>query len=646
MAGRERRSVSIESTCTAGREDEIQDSIFVFEDDVVDLTYEESAANDLVQDGELPMRRFQTASGSIIKPDDLIEVHHTTMGSYNIQFVKVKIIVQDRSRHFRLRGIPFVRTRNLLGMLPKKLNEVCMILHINRYGQDVESTPLLVEVRPESIVRKRTLVVTNATFPHHSFDMSALQAHTQNKDRQRHRAERLGALFCRWKLKIYFTVQDRKLKRDEQVIERVKGQDASESRYRISEDALCNQWRGGRIKGGSWCPVAGSNMTVNVDMGNGPQVTTSLKRGPRQKYTLFDSFSGAGGVSRGAQSAGFKIQYAVDKAPDVWETYKANFSDAELFQESIDGFIQASQGRRLRTDVLHLSPPCQYFSPAHTREAAHDDENIFSLFGCNELINKIRPRLITVEQTFGIVRDRHRLYLQTLIGDFTQFGYSVRWKVVRLCTWGSAQDRKRLIMIAAAPGEVLPPFPYATHSERGVGGLEPFTTIRRAIGGIRRGDDLHDLRDTKHYNPRKPPLDADRLSGTITTGGSEAYYPDGTRDYTLREYACLQGFPKHHRFIGNKTRVKKQIGNAFPPNTVQVLYKHLEEWMLKEDGMTLDRGSADNFVIIDDDDSDASTNARHSSYPKSSPEMDDIIEISPEWQTRRGNNMHNFIDLT
>lgn len=312
---------------------------------------------------------------------------------------------------------------------------------------------------------------------------------------------------------------------------------------------------------------------------------------------MFDSCSGAGGVSRGALMAGFKVQYAIDKAPEVWNTYQTNFPNTALFRMPLDQLLLDPHIGHMRVDVLHFSPPCQFFSPAHTHMSVHDDENIFALYGCNQLIRKLRPRIITVEQTFGLTHDRHEEHFHAFIQDFTQHNYSIRWKVVRLCNWGAAQDRKRLILIAAAPGERLPPFPAPTHGSGD--GLMPYNTIGKVLRGIRPGDDLHDLDNVQYYNPERPPYDPERLAGTITTRGGDFYYPDGSRKLTLRELASMQGFPKSHRFLGNMTSIKRQIGNAFPPTAVRVLYKHIEKWLLKEDGMIPD-DSFDTIVIEDD----------------------------------------------
>lgn len=445
------------------------------------------------------------------------------------------------------------------------------------------------------------------------------------------------------------TGQGSRKRQCEESLVRLNADDIQDARYRMSEDVLRNRWRGTTMKGGSG--VSPRHTTENyIDIENSGSKRSNRFSG--QKYTLFDSCSGAGGVSRGAQMAGFKIEYAIDKAREVWETYQTNFPDTKLFQMSLGEFLSTIDTVHMRVDILHFSPPCQFFSPAHTHAAAHDDENIFALFGCNQLLKNLRPRIVTVEQTFGLTHDQHCHYFHTLLGDFTQFGYSYRWKIVRLCTWGAAQERKRLIIIAAAPGERLPPFPEATHSQGGTGGLRPLNSIRKALRGIRPGDDLHDLDNVRHFNPPRAAYDADRLAGTITTRGSDLYHPDGERNLTLREFASLQGFPKSHQFFGTTTSIRRQIGNAFPPNTVSVLYKFIEEWLLKQDGIS-PHDPCNNVVLIDDESDkrvvDLDTPGR--TGVRLSPDIEEVFVISSKtvrrrrlWDMRGAGN--TIIDLT
>lgn len=73
---------------------------------------------------------------------------------------------------------------------------------------------------------------------------------------------------------------------------------------------------------------------------------------------------------------------------------------------------------------------------------------------------------------------------------------------------------------------------------------------------------------------------------TITCGGTQGiHHSSGTRDFTVREIACLQGFPTSHEFEGNRTAIKKQIGNAFPSCVVKNIYDHLRKWLEDVDGV-------------------------------------------------------------
>ena len=60
-------------------------------------------------------------------------------------------------------------------------------------------------------------------------------------------------------------------------------------------------------------------------------------------------------------------------------------------------------------------------------------------------------------------------------------------------------------------------------------------------------------------------------------------HPSGQRDLTLREFACLQGFPLEHIFT--EKGVKRQIGNAVPPIVGKLLMEAVKEALLEADGL-------------------------------------------------------------
>ena len=127
-----------------------------------------------------------------------------------------------------------------------------------------------------------------------------------------------------------------------------------------------------------------------------------------------------------------------------------------------------------------------------------------------------------------------------------------------------------------SPGEHLPEYPLPTHGP----GLRPFTTINTAIRQIPRGFADHSpesapKRNVPLYNGDSP------LRNCITTGGSLDIHPSGTRAFTNRELACLQGFPLEHVFGARK--VKMQIGNAVPPSVFKVFLDHIREFLKRAD---------------------------------------------------------------
>ena len=61
-------------------------------------------------------------------------------------------------------------------------------------------------------------------------------------------------------------------------------------------------------------------------------------------------------------------------------------------------------------------------------------------------------------------------------------------------------------------------------------------------------------------------------------------HPNGTRDFTHREFACLQGFPLEHKF--GETGVKKQIGNAVPPVVARAILESVKKALMKADGVS------------------------------------------------------------
>ncbi|RYP80391.1 hypothetical protein DL769_002487 [Monosporascus sp. CRB-8-3] len=536
-------------------------------------------------------------NGMIIEKGTVVEIEKLYKHRLGIQFLKVQLIRQEGSKVI-LQGIPYARARGMRGVFPLKRNEVVEILTIYKNDPREWTAQAAIEVNVEKVLCIRELQLTNTLYPHARFD---IQKFATPKE-----AEERGILTCRWRMVTSYKSVVVEMKDGpyySRSLQRLMADDVTDPNLRVADAKLLNAWRGGKVRGGSHIPGAPSVPVVNLDDIDSPS-TRPMRRAPGQAYTFCDAFCGAGGVSSGARSAGFKVKIACDMDKGACESYRRNFPATDLREMDVFDFINSKDV--CRVDVLHISPPCQFWSPAHTRQGKNDDANLSVLYATMGLIDKIRPRLVTIEQTFGLLQDRFEPFFNLFLHSFTGINYSVSYEVTHLSSFGVPQTRKRLTMIAACPGEKLPPFPKATHSKTPSDGLLPLVTVEQALKDVRPGSALHDVEGALRRARLsgafpKPPYDPDILLTTITTRGSDTYHPSGLRKFTPEELRALMTFPRHHEFA--PPSIKKQIGNAYPPVAVAAVYRHLDSWLLKRDDMVgAEPVVGDNNVIVLDDD--------------------------------------------
>ncbi|KAI8930533.1 hypothetical protein NX059_012359 [Plenodomus lindquistii] len=91
--------------------------------------------------------------------------------------------------------------------------------------------------------------------------------------------------------------------------------------------------------------------------------------------------------------------------------------------------------------------------------------------------------------------------------------------------------------------------------------------------------DAHRLRNDVYHQPlRERRVKAKAIDPSInlatcitTNGGTNAHF-SGTRSYTCRELASLQGIPPTFNFSGTPTQAKKQCGNAWPTKSNTIYF--------------------------------------------------------------------------
>ena len=399
----------------------------------------------------------------------------------NGDFLRITELLQEIStEQVFLKGHRFRRNVHLKGLLELKRNELHQLVRQDDCSD--HSSKNIWFVYLSDFVRVRDLIKTNLLWPANIY--KEVEPSYRNFDHQYQKDH--FRLVCRWK---YLEVNAKRgviqgLSKDECDIVHSVADSALRFTFRCLTDqyGACDSW-----------------LPEERDFDNAERVRTHFRdplnfydRSPialvdltidnpsERRYTFGDGFCCSGGTSRGAKGAGLRVSWGFDHDLPAIHSYRKNFAltdcwavDAHhfvaMFDEDDDEHNHAAENHAAnkdaaandaakkdtkkvtaKVDILHLSPPCQTFSPAHTREGQNDERNSASFFALEELLKTTKPRVVTVEETFGLTRTVENMpYFRSMVQTFTRLGFSVRWSVFNLRDFGLPQPRKRLIIIAS-----------------------------------------------------------------------------------------------------------------------------------------------------------------------------------------------------
>jgi hypothetical protein len=145
----------------------------------------------------------------------------------------------------------------------------------------------------------------------------------------------------------------------------------------------------------------------------------------------------------------------------------------------------------------------------------------------------------------------------------------------------------------------LPPFPEPEYGYA----EKPFRTIAQVINRIPKKATRNNPKIDAMPRTGDPYSPHQALPFCITrTGGKSRrrknYHPNGKRDFTIREYASMQGFPMKFEFASQYTTVKKplkkkkasvrqtigMIGDSVPPKYSKQIYAEVIKTLMGTDG--------------------------------------------------------------
>jgi DNA (cytosine-5)-methyltransferase 1 len=497
-----------------------------------------------------------------LKPHDAIEL--SPKGRADGDFLVIRHIIENqRTKEIRLRGLLFRRAK-YLPVPDRKTNEICMLL--SRYEDDNREAleQGLEEISAFEFLRTRQLIITRDPYPLHSF-RDRLEAPAKEDEEMRKYISDKDILVCRF---VFTTVFEKTPSRNTKKIP--KATQGELRRVYITESDK-------------------SEIPTENDF--------EFIKANSSSITYGSGCAGAGGDITGAVLAGLNPVFGWDKDCTACATLRQNYPDLKVYErhqwDIIHGTDAVKPSKLLH--ILHLSWPCCFWSPAHTVQGRNDQENFQAIFATKAHLEYFKPLYHTQEQTSGLFT-HHPLVFWNLISDITSCGYNVRWKVLNFQGYGLAASRKRLIILAAKDTVPLARFPKPTHG-RANSGLQRFKSTWEAVGRIPDTATYHWDMMRPYQSPREPYDPKITYAKCITTSGGGNAHWSGLYPLTPRHMAKLQTFRNSYKFCGERTQIRKQVGNALPPvvwaRFVGEIKETLQKWMAGKIDETGRRVSSD-----------------------------------------------------
>lgn len=200
-------------------------------------------------------------------------------------------------------------------------------------------------------------------------------------------------------------------------------------------------------------------------------------------------FSGAGGLAKGLELAGFKHSAFVELNGDACSSLRRNFDPKKVFELDIRDF---DFSKLSGIDVVAGGPPCQPFSLGGKHKANQDSRDMFPM--AIRAIEKLNPMAFVFENVKGLLRESFSEYFEYIILrlifpdahqklkndwrshyqslkklDFDSYKgakYRVVYNLIDAADFGVPQNRERVVIVGLrADLEANWKFPEKTHSE-------------------------------------------------------------------------------------------------------------------------------------------------------------------------------------
>ena len=154
-------------------------------------------------------------------------------------------------------------------------------------------------------------------------------------------------------------------------------------------------------------------------------------------------FSGAGGLDKGFEKAGFDIIWANEYDSSIWETFEYNFPNTYLDKRSIRNVPSIDIPECIG---IIGGPPCQSWSEAGALRGIEDERGqLFYEF--IRILRDKKPLFFLAENVEGMLAQRHSEALANIKKLFRESGYNLSFRLINANNYNVPQDRKRVIFV-------------------------------------------------------------------------------------------------------------------------------------------------------------------------------------------------------
>ncbi|KAI8436671.1 hypothetical protein MSG28_010159 [Choristoneura fumiferana] len=189
-----------------------------------------------------------------------------------------------------------------------------------------------------------------------------------------------------------------------------------------------------------------------------------------------DVFAGCGGLSAGLHAAGVaQCRWAIEHVEAAAHAYALNNPGCAVFREDCNALLAAALAGAQHRGALRLpaprevellcgGPPCQGFSGMNrfnSREYSNFKNSLVASY--LSFCDFYRPKYFILENVRNFVAFKKGMVLKLTLRTLLDMGYQCTFGVLQAGNYGVPQTRRRLIVLAAAPGYCLPLYPEPTH---------------------------------------------------------------------------------------------------------------------------------------------------------------------------------------